>query len=116
MNKERYHALKEKITPKENKLNIASSQDRFMVADNILTPPEELKKKQVVTRKTFSIPEKELINFNKIKNRALDYRVVVSDSEIVRLGLILISDLDDKNFHEKICNINKVPTGRPKSA
>ncbi len=116
MSKEKFSILKQKITPKEMVEKNSSNQDRFAVADNILIPLESEARKSLVLRKTFSIPEEEMVNFKRIKNRALDYRVVISDSEIVRLGLILVSSLDDKEFQEKILNINKLTAGRPKSS
>lgn len=115
MNKEKFSILKQKITPKQTVEKNSNNQDRFTVADNILVPVENEIKKSLVLRKTFSIPEDEVTNFKRIKNRALDYRVVITDSEIVRLGLILVSNLEDKVFHEKILNINKLTAGRPKS-
>jgi hypothetical protein len=115
MNKEKFSILKQKITPKETTEKDSNKQDRFTIADNILIPVENEIKKSLVLRKTFSIPEDEITNFKRIKNRALDYRVVISDSEIVRLGLILVSNLEDKAFQEKILNINKLTAGRPRS-
>jgi hypothetical protein len=115
MNKEKFSILKQKITPKETVEKDSTKQDRFAIADNILIPVESEIKKSLVLRKTFSIPEDEIMNFKRIKNRALDYRVVISDSEIVRLGLILVANLEDKVFQEKILNINKLTVGRPKS-
>jgi hypothetical protein len=115
MNKEKFSILKKKITPKETVEIKYNNQDKFAIADNILVPIENVIKKSLVLRKTFSIPEEEVIKFKKIRNRALDYRVVISDSEIVRLGLSLVYSLEDKDFQEKILNINKLTTGRPKS-
>lgn len=115
MNKENFSILRQKIIPKKLVEKTFVNQDRFSIADNILIPTVSEIKKSLVLRKTFSIPEDEMINFKKIKNRALDYRVVISDSEIVRLGLDLVSNLEDKEFQEKILNINKLTVGRPKS-
>jgi len=115
MNKEKFSILKQKITPKGISEDKHINHDRFTIADNVLMPNENQTKKSVVLRKTFSIPEEEVLNFNKIKNRALDYRVVISDSEIVRLGLVLVSKLEDKEFQERILNINKLIAGRPKN-
>lgn len=115
MNKEKFSILKQKITPKGIAEKNFNNQDKFAVADNVLIPIENEIKKSLVLRKTFSIPEEEMTNFKRIKNRALDYRVVISDSEIVRLGLILVTKLNDKEFQEEILNINKLTTGRPKS-
>lgn len=115
MDKNKFPILKQKITPKESGTEKSLNKDRFTIADNVLNPHENETKKQVVIRKTFSIPEDEVINFKKIKDRALDYRVVISDSEIIRIGLILTSNLTDNEFHERILNINKLITGRPKN-
>lgn len=115
MNKEKFSILKQKITHKSITEKKSSNQDRFTVADNILLPIEREVPKSLVLRKTFSIPEDEMLVFKKIKNRALDYRIVISDSEVVRLGLILLSNLGDKDFQARILNVNKLPTGRPKS-
>lgn len=115
MNKEEFYILKKKITPKAIAEKKSGNQDRFTVADNILLPTGSEMPKSLVLRKTFSIPEDEISVFKKIKNRALDYRVVISDSEIVRLGLILLSNLEDKAFQARILNVNKLPAGRPKS-
>jgi len=109
---EKFLALKQKITPK-NKLT--AGKDKFDVADNFLVPEEDSKNFTPVLRKTFSIPKDEVTSFRKIKNRALDYRVVLSDSEIVRLGLSLVIQLAEKDFQEAILNIEKIVCGRPKN-
>ena len=71
MNKEKFSILKRKITPKETVEQNSSNQDRFTVADNILIPTENEIKKSLVLRKTFSIPEDEIMNFKRIKQHII---------------------------------------------
>ena len=106
-----FSMLQKKISPKNRDIII----DKFAIADSLLTPEEQdVKNPILVLRKTFSIPQNEAEIFKKIRSKALDYRVVLSDSEIVRLGLVLLTQLQDNEFQEKILNLNKLQTGRPK--
>lgn len=105
--------LKQKITPKGLEYT-DTEYDRFTIADNILISSEEKSNKPAVLRKSFSIPETEITLFAKIKDRALDYRIVISESEIVRIGLMLLSNLQDQEFQKNIKNVKKITIGRPK--
>lgn len=105
--------LKQKITPKGLE-NTDIEYDRFAMADNILIPAENKSHKPSVLRKSFSIPETEITLFAKIKDRALDYRIVISESEIIRIGLMLLFNLQDQEFQQSIKNIEKITVGRPK--
>lgn len=44
-------------------------------------------------KKTYTITEIELEKLDKIKDRALDKKVILNDSEIVRFGINLVSKL-----------------------
>jgi len=64
-------------------------------------------------RKTFSIPETELELIDKIKDKALDRKVVLAESEVVRLGFLVLSELSGNELEKLSDKLEKMPMGRP---
>jgi hypothetical protein len=108
--------LKNKIAPQVNEVKVL--KDKFDVADKELSiiDNQVLPLRNNVERKTFSIPSEELLVLRKLKDKALDYKIVITDSEIIRVGLKEISNIEGDNFCEKIADLKKLKCGRPKSA
>ena len=67
-----------------------------------------------VATKTFSIPEDELKLIETIKDKALNKRVVISDSEAIRLGLFIAVASPDDVIVKFFSALEKMKKGRPK--
>jgi|SRR6185312_5567942 len=112
-------SLKEKITPRDKSEIEKKAADRFKKADETLgmenEPVLEKEKKSMtrVIRKTFSIPEKELSLIEKIKNNALNNKLVLGESEVLRLGLLVISSFSSDELEKSARLLEKIPMGRP---
>ncbi len=106
--------LKNKIAPQVNETVMI--KDKFDVADKELSVKDDevLPLQNKVERKTFSIPSEELLVLKILKDKALDYKIVMSDSEIIRVGLKEISNIESVKFCEKIADLKKLKCGRPK--
>lgn len=106
--------LKNKVTTRVKEKMII--KDKFDVADHELSVKNNsvTSLQTKVERKTFSIPSEELLILNKLKDIALDYKIVMSDSEIIRVGLKEISNMDSSKLCEKMTGLKKIKCGRPK--
>jgi len=69
--------------------------DETLGVDEPQGKPVETKSFARVVRKTFSIPETELELIDKINNKALNRKVVLAESEVVRLGFLMLSELSE---------------------
>lgn len=116
-------SLKEKITPRNSQQRAKDASERFNRADETLgmanaeiSSGEAIKKSSSIVRKTFSIPVDEVFLIEEIKERALDRRVVLSESEVVRIALFYASELSADKLKEKHQDLEKIMKGRaPKS-
>lgn len=111
--------FKNKIAPRDkNQIEIAASK-RFTIADETLgidTPKaNSVKKKsyQKSIRKSFSLTKTEIELILKIQDKALNKKVVLSDSEVARIGLLLLSELSDDDLASLSKRLEKTPLGRP---
>ncbi|RYZ79744.1 MAG: hypothetical protein EOP06_26620 [Proteobacteria bacterium] len=68
-----------------------------------------------VVRETFTIPEAEHSQVEGIRGRMLGKAIAVNKSEVVRAGLLAISELDDKSLVALFDRLERVKTGRPKT-
>jgi hypothetical protein len=110
--------LKAKISPRDKEGRENSAIDRFKNADETLGVASEsiknvTKSHTKVVRKTFSIPEKEIHLFEQIQDKALNKKVVLGESEVLRLGLLIVSELSDEELSLSARRLEKIPTGRP---
>lgn len=114
--------FKKKIAPRDRDEIEKKAASRFSKADEALgvieavepekrteTPPPMSR----VVRKTFSIPENELGLINLIKDTALDNKVVLAESEIVRLGFLVLSEMKGDEIQALAGRLTKMPMGRP---
>lgn len=123
MSKYNMKSLKEKITPRNSQQRAKDASERFNRADETLgmanaeiSSGEAIKKSSSIVRKTFSIPVDEVFLIEEIKERALDRRVVLSESEVVRIALFYASELSADKLKEKHQDLEKIMKGRsPKS-
>lgn len=111
--------FKKKIAPRDKVEIEKVAASRFSKADETLgverpqQRPLEKKTCTRVVRKTFSIPEKELDLINKIKDKALDRKIVLAESEVVRLGFIVLTELSGDDIESLSERLEKMPMGRP---
>ena len=115
--------FKKKITPRGKDEIQEKAANRFANADNTLgvaTIEQQDQqclnvKKDVcrVVRKTFSIPENELMLFDKIKDRALDLKIVLAESEVIRLGLSILCELPERELEKASKKLVRMQAGRP---
>ncbi|MEN9450033.1 MAG: hypothetical protein RJA83_647 [Pseudomonadota bacterium] len=113
--------FKIKIAPRDKEQVEIEASSRFTKADETLGVVEEIpkansvKKKsyQKVIRKTFSITKTEIELILKIKDKALNKKVILSDSAIARIGFLLLSDLSDGDLVSLSKRLEKTPLGRP---
>lgn len=111
--------FKQKISPREGDEVKQKAASRFNIADEVLGITDNQEEDVVpksfarIVRKTFSIPENELQLIGKVREKALNKRVVLADSEIVRIGLLIASELSDEKLEEIAGRLEKMPMGRP---
>jgi len=60
------------------------------------------------------MPEEDYALIGAMRTRCLQNAVHVTKAEILRAGLLAISELSDAELLELIGRLEKVPTGRPK--
>lgn len=103
MSKYNTSSLVQKIASRNKEEVLQHAADRFARADDALgVVVEKLEKKEEtvpftrVIKKTFSIPESELDLVEKIKDIALNKRIVLAESEVLRLGLLVVSELSEE--------------------
>ncbi len=111
--------FKKKIAPRDKDAVEKGAASRFSKANETLGVEEheekaiETKSFARVVRKTFSIPESELGLINKIKDKALNKKIVLAESEVVRLGFLMLSELPDDDLETLSDRLEKMPMGRP---
>jgi tRNA(Ile)-lysidine synthase len=119
----RYYLKLKKFNYRLDTSNISLDYERNYLRNKIipmlkerLNPKVEQKilSSSKIIRKTFSIPEDELHMIENIKDKALDKRKVVNDSEIVRAGLFLMNGLSSEDLINTMIKIEKMPQGRPR--
>lgn len=118
--------FKNKIAPRDKAEIEEKASDRFNMADEtlgVIAKQTETVVKSVlepaqipftrVIRKTFSMPESELSLIEQAKNKALNRRIVLGESEVLRIGLMMVSELSDDALEKISGRLEKMPLGRP---
>ena len=100
--------FKIKIAPRDKEQVEIEASSRFTKANSV-----KKKSYQKVIRKTFSITKTEIELILKIKDKALNKKVILSDSAIARIGFLLLSDLSDGDLVSLSKRLEKTPLGRP---
>ena len=113
--------FKEKIASRDKKEIEEAASNKFKRADEALGVSQEEAKTHAepqsftrIVRKTFSIPEAELGLIAEVKDRALNKKLVLAESEIMRLGLLIASKLSEDELVKASKKLEKMPLGRPK--
>ncbi|OGT35636.1 MAG: hypothetical protein A3F11_06935 [Gammaproteobacteria bacterium RIFCSPHIGHO2_12_FULL_37_14] len=118
--------FKNKIAPRDKAEIEEKASDRFNMADQTLGVVAKQTEAVVqsvseatqisfarVIRKTFSMPESELSLIEQVKNKALNRRVVLGEGEVLRIGLMMVSELSDDELEKVSGRLEKMPLGRP---
>lgn len=111
------NSLKEKISPKKSSDDSSIAiAEKFKLADKTLGIIEKphLKPFEKVAKKTFSIPNNELKFIDEIKEKALNKRIVLSESETIRLGILIAKETSEDNLAKFAKQLEILPKGRPK--
>jgi len=113
------NALTEGIKAEESAL-----EKRFEKADSILLTPLKKekptvnlipKKKRVkIVTKTFTIPEYEFLEIDRIIERCLGLKISINKSEVVRAGIKSLIKMTDENLEIQMKKIEKAQVGRIK--
>lgn len=86
---------------------------KFDLADKILSAKNISKTK--TKRDTFTIPENDYNIIDQCKKRFLKQEIIVTKSEIIRIGLKLLQDLSNEDLKKSYTLIDKIKIGRPKN-
>lgn len=88
-----------------------SIDNRFKVADSIF---DNLNQKDNVIRDTFTLPKSDYDLIEKCRNKFLENKISITKSEIIRIGVNLVSKLPNSEINNSYKLIEKIKTGRPK--
>ncbi|WP_341763556.1 hypothetical protein [Candidatus Tisiphia endosymbiont of Beris chalybata] len=105
---------------KKNYYNFTN--DKFAKADQIFESDSKFPNQDTSTnnankviRDTFTISVKDYELINLCKNKLLTKHYSANKSEIVRAGLIVLSQMSDEDMLLSIQKVEKIKTGRPKN-
>jgi hypothetical protein len=94
----------------------SSIDERFEHADQILgTKSEDQVSREKITRKSDAFVKEDIRHIQQIKDKCLNKRVVLNDSHIIRIALMLASELIDDMLVEASLKVPKLTAGRPKT-
>lgn len=112
-------ATKKAATPKRSTAKApAAAPKPQAVAQTEVKPAKEKKKekKPKVIRDSFTLPQDDYTKIAELKQSCLKAGLHVKKSELVRAGLRLLSKLDVTQLQAELGTLEKIKTGRPKSA
>lgn len=75
---------------------------------------EQKDEKAKVVRDSFTMPQNDYELITLLKKRSLQSGIETNKSEILRAGLLALNQMTEQDFLDKIENVEKVKTGRPK--
>jgi hypothetical protein len=67
-----------------------------------------------VVRDSFTMPTKEYAKIAKVKDACLKAGFQIKKSELLRIGIALISDMGPKKLKSAQAKLDPIKTGRPK--
>ncbi len=118
-NKNMKSALKNSLAMEE-----ISVQARFEKAETLLNddkkgdplPEKKIRRQEQpkVVRDSFTMPQSDYELITALKNRSLKSGIQTTKSEILRAGLLALSQMTETEFVSNIENVEKIKTGRPK--
>jgi flagellar basal body-associated protein FliL len=113
--------VSKKVSKKSSTAKASQETEPKEVVENInseekISPKKSKAFKTKVIRDSFSFPEQDYIKISELKKSCLTNGIHVKKSEILRAGLLLLSQLNFSELKLAVEKIEKVQTGRPNSA
>jgi len=113
-------ALKDSLVMEERTV-----KDRFEKAETLLGGKEreripikennrQKEEKVKVVRDSFTMPQTDYELITLLKKRSLESGIEITKSGILRAGLLALNQMSEGDFLNKIGNVEKIKTGRPK--
>lgn len=93
----------------------AHAQKTNSLADNEPTDAVEMAPVTKVVREAFTIPEAEHAQIETVRSALLSQAVAVSKSEVLRAGLLMLTEADIKTQQKVFDRLERVKTGRPRT-
>ena len=106
-------ALGNKIAHKSIK---SSVHEKFENADRILSAnnvTHEIREK--IIRKSYALTRKDINHIKNIQDKCLNKRVVLNDSHVIRIALMIASNLNENDLVKASMDVPKLIAGRPKA-
>lgn len=113
-------ALKNSLSVEEKSVQERFEKAETLFGNNIKGNLSQEKKamrkeeKLKVVRDSFTMPQTDYELITALKNRSLNSGVQTTKSEILRAGLLALNQMTEADFLDKIGNVEKIKTGRPK--
>lgn len=79
-----------------------------------VAPAKEKAKKAKLVRDSFTMPEAEYAVLNHVKKACLSAGIEVKKSQLLRVGLLLLSKTDVASLKTLVANLEPLKAGRPK--
>jgi hypothetical protein len=71
--------------------------------------------KQKMVRDSFTMPADDYAKLSMLKTKCLENGIEVKKSELIRAGLIALSNMPDKILLSAVTGVERIKTGRPKA-
>lgn len=84
-----------------------------------VAPGKPAKKKPAklkIVRDSFTMPEADFVLIDRVKQRALEWRMPVKKSEVLRAALHALQGLSDAQLKKVLSGLTPIKKGRPKGA
>ena len=107
-------AFQERLARAEARLNGPPAEGANPPVPEV-EPPAEVPPVPRVVREAFTIPEAEHAQIEAIRAAMLGNAVAVSKSEVIRAGLLLLTECDERTRRDTFERLERVKTGRPKT-
>lgn len=98
------------------KISHKSVLDKFDEADVQLDLEKKTELRERVVRKSYALTKQDLEKISSIKDKCLNQKVVLSDSQVVRLALELATKLSEAELIKTASHLQKISIGRPKGS
>ena len=115
MKKDLYATMKESVQNEEIEVKTNKTQalaERFKLAEEIFSREVPPKDRAKVVRDNFSFPEEDYQLIESIRRKFISMGKVFNKSEILRLGLIALKDMNENKLNEMSEKIKKIKVGR----
>lgn len=94
----------------------AKAAKKAAPAPNAVEPVREKARKAKLVRDSFTMPEHEYAVLGQVKKACLKAGFEIKKSELLRIGVALISQMDLATLQNVLASLPQLKTGRPQSA